>query len=346
MLQAYALQNILSNYVCDAEVILIDPVDRKVSPINELCYKIRNIFLLNKFKTRKKAMRNFQLNYVKHSKYYTESNILEANNEYTAFVTGSDIVWCNPLEYNSYIYWLLFTNDNKYRFSYAASIGQDYTILQKNVANKYIQLFDAVSVRENQAKNQINKSEREIISVLDPTLLYEREKWNDFCSDRLYSDDYVFSFVFGDSKLSRNEIRYYAKSNNLKLITLPFMLFDINANDMFFGDIKLYNVSPQDFVSLIKHAKIIFTDSYHGVIFSLIFHKQFRVINRIAKYDTRISDLFDKFNIDQEKIRNIFNDYSVDYTSFEKLLTNYKSVSFEYIMHIKDILDENTKGSH
>lgn len=82
------------------------------------------------------------------------------------------------------------------------------------------------------------------------------------------------------------------------------------------------------------------------MIFSLIFHKQFRVINRIAKYDTRISDLFDKFNIDQEKIRNIFNDYSVDYTSFEKLLTNYKSVSFEYIMHIKDILDENTKGSH
>ena len=81
LLQAYALQNILSNYVCDAEVILIDPVDRKVSPINELCYKIRNIFLLNKFKARKKAMRNFQLNYVKHSKYYTESNILEANNE-------------------------------------------------------------------------------------------------------------------------------------------------------------------------------------------------------------------------------------------------------------------------
>lgn len=334
LLQAYALQKLLTKYICETEVLIIDSLPKgssKLEKIIDIKNNVKNIPIRNKLLLRKKAMRNFQLNFVKHSKYYTESNIITANSEYSAFICGSDIVWCQPLKYNAYIYWLDFVGKNKKKFSYAASIGRDFTDLESKTAEKFLRSFDKISVREQQVIRQIYNENYNIEVVLDPTLLLECEEWDEICSKRLIQDDYIFAFLLGDNKKHRQIIKTYAKNNKLKIVTLPYMLFNLRLCDCFFGDKRLYNVSPQDFLSLIKFSKIVFTDSYHCVIFSLLYHKQFYVFSRGERIDTRMVELLTKFNINSVLIGKC-NKYSlIDYTKFEMILRGHREKSIKYI---------------
>lgn len=340
LLQAYALQKLLTKYICETEVLIIESLPKcssKLEKIIDIKNNVKNISIRNKLMLRKKAMRNFQLDFVKHSKYYTESNITTANSEYSTFICGSDIVWCQPLKYNANIYWLDFVVKNKKKFSYAASIGRDFTELESKTAEKFLRSFDKISVREQQVIRQINNYENfDIEVVLDPTFLLGSEEWDKICSKRLIQDDYIFAFLLGDNEKHRQVIKTYAKNNNLKIVTLPYMLFNLRICDCFFGDKRLYDVTPQDFLSLIKFSKMVFTDSYHGVIFSLLYHKQLNVFSRDKCVDARMVELLTKFNIDSVLIDNCSKYNIIDYTKFEKILRGHREKSINYIKSLKD----------
>ena len=78
----------------------------------------------------------------------------------------------------------------------------------------------------------------------------------------------------------------------------------------------MYTAGPEDFLSLIKGAKYVFTDSFHATVFSIIFKKEFLVFSRAnaIKMSSRLyslTELYDckeRFLAKQEdmKIDNIF----------------------------------------
>ena len=115
---------------------------------------------------------------------------------------------------------------------------------------------------------------------MDPTLLLSREDWDGICGNACITQPYLFCYFLGDSKLQRSLAKEYAEKHHLKIVTLPYLTENYRPCDKYFGDEQLYDVSPADFILLIKNAEAIFTDSFHATVFSMIYEKNFVVFDR------------------------------------------------------------------
>ncbi len=224
---------------------------------------------------------NFNTNLIPHStKVYGADNIAECVNDYDAFITGSDQVW--NMEWYYAPYFLDFVPSSKIKLSYAASLGA--SSIQKEpleIFKKSLSSYKAVSVREDAIVPLLKEvCETSLISTLDPTLLLTKEEWGDVATKRLIDEEYLFCYFLGNSKSQRKIAEDYAKNHNLKIVNMAFVHGTYRRCDENFGDAKLYEISPENFLSLIKYAKIVFTDSFHAVVFSGIFQRDYIVFHR------------------------------------------------------------------
>ena len=99
-------------------------------------------------------------------------------------------------------------------------------------------------------------------------------------------------------------------------------------------------ISPREFLWLIHHASYVFTDSYHGTIFSLLYHKDFYTFRRFTEKDkinqnSRLEQLNAWFNItdriiDSSDIPSLANCY--DFSYFESALNKARDISITYLL--------------
>jgi len=115
--------------------------------------------------------------------------------------------------------------------------------------------------------------------VLDPTLLLSASDWDEICSPRQIDEPYMFCYFLGDNKRNRRVAESVAKRKGLKIVTLPHLV-GYNFADKKFGDIQLWDVGPKEFISLIKYADFVLTDSFHGSVFSNIYRRPFAAFER------------------------------------------------------------------
>ena len=285
-LQAYALLQFCKTLGYDAEIISFEPrskVRYLISDAKKNILQMKNIFSNTEMKRyyncvndRRKAVLSFNAQ-IPHSRLYYPETISKANSKYNCFIVGSDQVW-NPYWLNS-AYSLQFAEKKKYCISYAASLGvSELTNEQETVFIQILDRLNSISVREERSIELLGGlTEKNINYVLDPTLILEREQWEKICAERQIKTKYVFCFFFGNQEKPRNIAAEYAKRNGYKLVTIPFLSNRFRAEDCSFGDIRLSNVSPEEFLSLIKYSEFVFTDSFHATVFSHIFEKQFIV---------------------------------------------------------------------
>ncbi len=301
-LQAYALQKYLEQCGADAEQINYLKTVTKSGRINHfrrllslsptvLCEKLGRRLKRKKgaacdesleqgIKTRAAVFEGFRNDFVQSSsEVYTDQTIAEANKAYDTFIVGSDQVW-NEVTANS-PYLLSFVAGPKKKVSYAASISQEsLSSYAKKAFKSALFSFSAVSVREQRASELLRGCGVESEWVLDPTFLLPREHWETFAGENKYDFPYIFCYFLGEDKEMRLAAQKYAQSRGLKIISLPFLQNRPNGVDGDFGDIKPFDVSPRDFLSLIKNSQAVFTDSFHSTVFSIIFKKQFAVFSR------------------------------------------------------------------
>lgn len=358
-LQAYALCVFLIKHGFDAKQIAYDrsfdnPAPKSVvkrikklirntlNNTKKIPDKIKNARIHKNFEQRTKAVLEFNRS-IPHTDVYTAETIASSNDAFDVFITGSDQVW-NPLAVCS-AYLLDFVDPDKaYKMSYAASISANE--LAPETTERYknsLSSFSAVSVRENQAVKILQPHiEQKIEWVLDPTLLLTKEDWEKITPKTEHSTPYMFCYFLGDSAEQRKLAKEYAQNHNLQIYTLPYLMGEFRKCDKKFGNKKLFDVSPEDFIALIANSECVFTDSFHAVVFSLIFKKQFFVFDRIIKQSlgSRIKDLTDlfdlgcrfcntpeKFSIDYiESVKE--TDYSKPFPEFEKK----KKVSEDYLL--------------
>lgn len=276
---------------------------------------------------------------VPHSKNVcTNEDIQGSTGKYDCFITGSDQVWngYNPA------YFLDFVPSSKKKISYSASIGREYiTDEQKEIFKNSLKDYDAVSVREPSSISLIDDlSPVPVVSTLDPTLLLEREDWDKVSSKRLIEEDYVFCYFLGDYKKTRKIANEFAKKHGLKIACIPYTA-GIVLSDKKIGDYRLIDASPEDFISLIKHAKYVFTDSFHAVVFSHIYGKEFFVFNRDkrALMSGRIKDITSLFacperycgTSDKMTIDYIEGLPALDYSRETEEFVNKKRESIEFL---------------
>lgn len=292
LLQAYALVSAIHNQGYNCEQVCV-----KITSNSEKCrkrhFKIKNIpkyikalfpmirekWFVYKTENRNAAMRKFQHS-IPHSEIvYNSNNLNESLKFYSSFITGSDQVW--NLDRYRKEYFLGFVPENIYKFSYAASMPNvNITDEKKEIVKEHLESFDAISVREEETAEFLrNLTGKDVVQALDPTLLLDKSQWDDVCSDRMIDENYVFCYFLGESKKMRKEAKRFAKRVGCKIVTLPHLL-KLRSEDMFFAHVNLYDVSPEQFISLIKYAKYVITDSFHATVFSTLYKTKFFVFDR------------------------------------------------------------------
>jgi len=286
--------------------------------------------------------KNFQENIIPHTnKEYNDDNIKELNYEIDFFITGSDQVF--NYSYFKEGYWLGFAA--KPKISYAASMALDK--IPNNMINftkNALSSFKAIGVREEKTVELYScLLKKQVVLNVDPTLLLSSDDWDKVSSQRIIDENYVFCYFLGNNPIERALAKEFAQKNNLKLVCIPFYKSRYKLYDMEFGDINFPYASIENFISLIKYASYIFTDSFHAAVFSMIYHKQYVVFNRDKKgsMNSRIISLTKLFRVENRFLdkKDRCNIYEV-----EKMLgddTSYNSEEFYKLkeLSVKFLLD-------
>lgn len=235
-------------------------------------------FILHKRRLR--AVERFLNERVPHSKrVYKLSNIAESQKEYDMFITGSDVVW-SPV-CNSPIFFFRFLNREIPKLAYAPSLGTNKLgDEEKRQFHKDLGSFVDISIRERSVVPLVAQAcGRDVKHCVDSTLLLDEEDWNSLCSKRIVHSPYVFCYFLGNNESAKSLAIKYAKNHNLTLVNIPYY-WESYSKFTDFGDVKLSAVSASEFLSLIKYANCVFTDSFHACVFSEIFRTQFFAVSR------------------------------------------------------------------
>ena len=312
LLQAYALQKYLVTLgynvkdVCykteyniiqerkysTIEKIKMNYYDQNIYEAIRITFKLaKRIILKKKYETeylhncgvRNNLLRQFRNSSIAHTQdVYDDTNVQQLKDEADIFIVGSDLVWLlGNSESLPTGYWLTFVH-NKKKIAYAASMPMK-SLSQNQIKKIESALMDfrAISLRERMGVDLLKKNVSTPCTpqqVLDPVFLLEVKEWDDFSGNSESNIPYIFTYFLGDSKKNRKFAARISKSRNMEIINLAHVS-RFCETDIGFGK-SITEVSPQDFVRLIKNAEIVITDSFHGAAFSVIFKKEFYVVDR------------------------------------------------------------------
>lgn len=347
VLQSYALtETIISVLNCNCEIInynsdFFDEIYRKKSIFKSKNIKelIKAIITYRSQNTKDINFKKFESKYLKlSSKEYKKNTIVDANSEYDIFVVGSDQVWNFDLNGNDSTYGLDFVRGNNC-VSYAASLGGNHiSEFGKIILGENLKKYKLISVREKSAIELLKKIEsgRKIVDVLDPTLLLEKGKWEKLIGKRIIKEDYVFLYKVADTPTI---MKYITKNHkNTKKIVLH------NSYKKYKGFNNLNDISPIEFLNLIYYASVVYSTSFHGICFSIIFNKDFyyELDSKSYNNNTRIDDLIKNLGLHGREIvnENIVDSNKIDYEIVNEKLKKYKEKSIGFIKKIGDTYEK------
>lgn len=294
------------------------------------------------------AKRNWFIYFIKNIKYFkrlterkinfnkfrnTNLVILPSCTKYDIVFYGSDIIWhywsMND-KFNGYdpVYWGNNQICSRYKFSYSASMGEVRNDEQtKQFCLQNINNFNSIAVREKQLQEQLLKwGVKEVFNTIDPTLLLTKTDWQKFCSPRLINEEYILCYNLERSNLIAQIADKIAHEKGYRVISLTGRVMPTVINDV------MDTIGPAEFLSLLRYSSVVLTSSFHGVVFSIIFHKEFYFNSKVQT--ERIESLLHLLNIEDRFITNISDIEritSINYTELDTILNDYKIKSKEYL---------------
>lgn len=254
--------------------------------------------------------------------------------EYDYFVVGSDQVW-NPNGDIDFSYpFLKFSSPSK-RISYAASIASpEIPVKKKDVFIDGINGMKAISVREQAGADLIQQlTGRRVQVVADPTMLVTAEDWRSIARKPSWlkgDEQLLVTYFLG--KRPDSVIESIARENGLQIVNM--------LDERVF---EHYAIAPEEWLWLIDHARFMYTDSFHGTVFSILFRTPFVVTERVdagcaSKMTSRIDTLLAKFDLSDRRGTNA-NGYMIDspldmhYGDVDKVLAEEKQKAEAYLCH-------------
>lgn len=354
-LQAYALQTVIERMGYDVAILddknVVEEGRKAVAPMSfwqksryliaNTLYRLKYHHFLSLCHESDRLYETFRFQYLTVDPEVHPLNQLDS--KYDQFVCGSDQIWApSPMIFSPY-YYLAFTDKKK--IAYAPSVGfSKYPESFKSKVKPLLERFSHLSVREQLGADMIsNLLQRTVLAVLDPTLLLTTDDWISFISSSspVYSSKYIFCYF-----LSRNDdyfayIRQFAHEKQL-----PILEFAVEDRYWRLGNNKIAG-GPMEFLKAIHDAAYVFTDSFHGTIFSIHFQKRFFTLKRFSETDiqnqnSRINNLLGKLGIDQyfigrEGLKDINFMDQIDYVSVAGRLEMERVNSLDYLRYaLKD----------
>lgn len=357
ILQALALQQKLNQYN-DLQYEIICQFGKKSTSVDNVFDKIKSVGLaatckrvfwkvaFKGLRLRNKKMQQFVDENLKVSnQQYNEHDIADSNKYYDTYICGSDQIWNPDLVPTDSMYWLPFVEKGKNKIAYAPSFGAStVTEKQKEQIKANLSTFKAVSCRENSGARTINQiiGEKKCEAVLDPTMLIERDYWDTISEDKIYDEKYIFAYMLRGTAAQRKYIEKIARERNLKIVSIPFLDYEkIDPYDLKFGDYKLWDANPAEFISAIRHAEYVFCDSFHCIVFSILYHRPFFVFPKVGAdgkvKKSQISRMTDLLELAEIKNRILLDneeadlDAEIDWNNSDKRIQKARCDSERYL---------------
>ncbi len=300
------------------------------SVIRDCVYAMLNKNKLLKLKQERSAsFKSYQDEYLHVSdKVLTHELSADENwvNRYDCFFCGSDQVWNPTYDTTSDLAFLSFAKGKN--VAIAPSFG--VSVIPDDVTDKYTKWLNDISflsVREDAGAKIISDlTGRDAKVLVDPTMMLEADTWKKCVKkpDTL-PQKYLLCYFLGQvSAKYKKEITSFAKKNNLQIVRL----FDIESPDY-------YTYGPNEVLYSILNAEYIFTDSFHGSVFSILFNKNFTVFDRDEggqSMSSRLDTLLTKFGLQERKFGFEYNEIPASkWNEVDSILATERKNALEYV---------------
>lgn len=274
------------------------------------------------WKFRNKRFKLSQKKFVK-----TTAEAVEKNS-YDAYVCGSDQIWNAKITHGlDEVYFAKPFAKSSRKLSYAASIGLGDIEKEKNLFRENLKALDVITVREKTAQELLQPlTDKKIETVLDPTLLLEKNDWKNLFSGRKAPDKkYILVYSL---KVDDTMVAYAKKLSEEK--NLPVLFFDLRKR---YGknSISKFTAEPTEFLYYLYYADYVVTNSFHGTVFSTIFEKQF-VCVPMEGTSSRMVDLLQLIKLDNRLLSEGFDiDKQIDYRDAKEIISEERKRSMKIL---------------
>ncbi len=340
-LQAYALAAYLKDRGHDVQIIDYKPDylsgHYSLTEVSNPRFNrpiLRELYLLAKLPRRLKARKRlrkqrfdaFRREYLPLTeRRYASAEELRSNcPEAELSIAGRDQIW-NPVFPNGKdpAFFLEFVPEDRRKISYAASFSVDALAEEDRARMQpWLSRLDSISVRETSGLDLLKNMGLAGIQVMDPVFLLEKEAWECLanCPD---TQDYILVYDFDNSPLVRSLAASLAERTGKKIISV----FPMEGAAEVWDD-----MGPREFLGAIQNAGVVLSNSFHATAFSLIFHKEFYVVNRKEKINTRMRDLLASVSLADRLVSTVPEEApSVEWPAVQTLLDRLIAESKVYL---------------
>lgn len=331
VLQTYSIYNLIKSFGLEPNIINFKPEKKDFKA--KLLDTIQALTGFQFESFRKKYIPNI----LERMNNRSDLNIL--NHKIDIFVVGSDQVWRYRNDHESLKkYFFDFVDNDKPKIAVSASFGLEEWSAPKSITEDLkalAQRFTAVSVRE-ESGIAICEKYFEVPSVksLDPTMLLDQQHFHDLADKselKLEDKKYLAYMLLDASAETENYLKSVASKNDLEFIKIKGTKLVTKP------DIWLFNSIP-NWLEYLRKSDFIVTDSFHCVVFSLIFRKKFICIANETRGVTRLKNLLgliglkDRFftSLDKHGIENKVSE-SIDFDAVWKILDVEKKDSIQFL---------------
>ena len=257
------------------------------------------------------------------------------------YIAGSDQIWNQKITNGRFddAYFLSFGSQKIKRLIYATSLGE--TTAQE--CCEYIKdnsiCLDAISCREYDDAKEIAKNlEQKCCCIPDPTLLLEADDYG-LIEETIEETGgpYILVYILKKNPVLDKAIEYIHVNTEIKIIDISPNFSNIN------GIIKKDNISPGQFLSYIKNAMCVITNSFHGTVFSILYQREF-ICGAHQTRNSRIEYILKELSLDERMVFNLqdFKDTVTKQIKYEDVLPKLNQLRKKG----DEFLQENIKDFH
>lgn len=300
-LQCYALVKYLQMQGHEVEVIDYRPdYMRGVTPLFYFPKSLKDfvklfMYLPNRIRARKRhwLFEAFSKKWIPRTKIYWSIDELRQNPPVAdMYIAGSDQIWNTTFRNGTDSgYYLDFGDENVRRESFAASFATEELVPSTvDFVKENLKRFDKITVREQSAFKILEKLGFQGELQDDPVFMLTKEQWDDVADGTGAGEKFVlvYDFYLGDD--IKKKAKEIAKERGLKI-------YAICSAPLRYADKNFELAGPETFVSLVKNASYVVSNSFHGTVFAMIYNVPFVVLNRPDGLNVRMRDLLERKNM-------------------------------------------------
>lgn len=317
VLQAFALSKLLKRKGYEVEIIDYEPASynsqyrifEKTTSVHNIAANIRRLSIFDILWKQKTCFENFRKKYLPLSKkkFTAQNSASDFEGLYDVVICGSDQIWnvrakdCDPI--------FFLPGAQKYKkIAYAASINTATYNEEccNDTLRKDILDFKYISIREHSGAEKLAaflNSDKEIKVQPDPSLLQNKNTFEEIASGRIVKEPYIFMYCANYQESTIRAAQKISERLHKPVYTVLVCRSATQISRLKKAGIRIIRDKnrPEDFISYIMNADLVLSDSFHGTAFSIIFEKPFFSINDFIN---------DKF-VNDERICNILSELGI-----------------------------------